>query len=142
MDLYLFMCIILGVICLILICVLVPISKKLSKTLRALKNNEVENVREKNGVRYTINQAISNEQGQVNVSLGTQDIVLPEGERVVVAINSKVKPGKYTLLTTIEGESKFNLRIGSYVREFKHGDSVVFHAGEEICAINCAVILR
>lgn len=142
MDIYLTLCIILGAICLILICVLVPINSKLSKTLRALKNRETDNVEEKNGVRYTVDQSIVGENGEVNVSLGTKDVVLPEGERVVVAKNSKVKPGKYTLLTTIEEKGTFSLMVGSYLREFKHGDSVVFHAGEEICAVNCAIILR
>ena len=39
-------------------------------------------------------------------------------------------------------DEKFNLRVGAYVKEYKHNQKIVLAEGQEITAVNCTVILR
>jgi len=51
-------------------------------------------------------------------------------------------PGKYTALSAHGGADTFNIRIGGFVREYKHGDELVIADGEEITAVSHTVVLR
>ncbi len=142
MDIFKIVCIILGIVCVLLILVLIFINHKYSKTIRGMKEREVDDVATKHGVRYTIDQTVVDEDGNTNISLSQKDVVLIPNDTQIVGIKNKVKPGKYTLLATNPNEESFNIRIGSYVKEYSHNQSIVLGEGQEITAINCSVILR
>ena len=61
---------------------------------------------------------------------------------VVVDKKGPVKPGKYTVLSAYENEETFNIRIGLYVKEYKHGQEIILVAGDEICPTSTTIILR
>ena len=60
----------------------------------------------------------------------------------IVGKDKKVKPGKYTILSTQEGMPSVNIRIGHYVREYKHGSTIVLVEGEKITPVSSSIILR
>ncbi len=142
MDMFQYLCIGLGGICLIEFLLLVFINYRYSKTLRGMKGRSVEDVNQKNNVRYTINQTVVDEEGNATVSLSTKDIVLNPNETIVVDKKGKLKPGKYTILASNEKETTFNIRIGTYVKEYSHNQSIILSEGQEVTAVNCPVILR
>ena len=142
MGIFEILCIILGIIVVLQFIVFLFINNKYSKTLRGLKSREVDDVTTKNGVRYTIDQTVVDEEGNANVSRSQKDIVLNPNDTQVVGIKNKVKPGKYTLLSTNGEEETFNIRIGNFVKEYSHNQDVVLGEGQEITAINTSVILR
>lgn len=114
-------------------------NKKSPKSVStAKKAEEVEVV---DGVRYTTGDAIE-ENGEVNITHNQGDVVLSVGKTVKAVKDGEVLPGKYTVLSAAEGVDAFNLRVGGFVREYRHGDSVVLGDGDEICAVSHAVILR
>lgn len=142
MDMFQYLCIGLGGICLIEFLLLVFINYRYSKTLRGMKGRSVEDVNQKNNVRYTINQTVVDEEGNATVSLSTKDIVLNPNETIVVDKKGELKPGKYTILASNEKETTFNIRIGTYVKEYSHNQSIILSEGQEVTAVNCPVILR
>ena len=142
MDMFQYLCIGLGGICLIEFLLLVFINYRYSKTLRGMKGRSVEDVNQKNNVRYTINQTVVDEEGNATVSLSTKDIVLNPNETIVVDKKGKLKPGKYTILASNEKEITFNIRIGTYVKEYSHNQSIILSEGQEVTAVNCPIILR
>lgn len=141
MDIYLILTILLGCVCLFMLVLLVAINKKYSKMLNAMRNREVDNVNQKNGVRYTVNQTVVDENGEMNVSLSQKDIILKQNETQIAGIKNKIKPGKYTVLSSGDDE-KLNIRLGDLVKEYRHGQSIIIAEGEEITAISSTVILR
>lgn len=142
MELFQIFCIILGGVIVVQFVLLAFINHKYTKLLNALKNREVDNVQVKNGVRYTVDQTVLDEQGNVNISLSQKDTVLQMNKTEFVGIKNKVKPGKYTLLSTSGDEETFNIRVGSYVNEYHHNQCLVLAEGQEVTAVNCSVILR
>ncbi len=142
MDLYQVLCIILGVICVFIIIMFIFINHKYTKTLKGFRDREVDAVRAKKGVRYTIDQTVVDENGEMNVSFGSSDIVLKQNVTETVGKKNRVWAGKYTLLSTRDEDETFNLRIGKYVKEYKHNQTIVLSEGQEITAVNCDVILR
>lgn len=87
------------------------------------------------GVRYSKKDAegITHREG---------DFVLLQGKTYTAVKNGSPMPGNYTVLAASEAAKTFKLRIGRYVREYSHGDTVVLAEGETICAVSCNVILR
>ncbi len=142
MDLFQIFCIILGGVIVLQFILLAFINNKYTKLLNAMKNREVDNVQVKNGVRYTVDQTVLDEQGNVNISLSQKDTVLQMNKSEIVGIKNRVKPGKYTLLSTSGEDETFNIRVGSYVNEYRHNQSIVLTEAQEITAVNCSVILR
>ena len=115
------------------------------KKSRAKKNSEskqVEDVVIKSGIRYTPNAEIVDDNGNMNISYVKEDIVLQPRKIVVVDKKGVIKPGKYTLLSAYENEETFNIRIGLYVKEYKHGQEIILVAGDEICPTSTTIILR
>lgn len=142
MDTFQLLCIILGGIVVILLVLFLFVNHKYSKTMKAMKNREVDNVVIKDNVRLTVDQTIRTQDGEVNVSLSKNDILLEQSVTYTAAKESDLKPGKYAVLSTHDGEEEFNIRIGKYVKNYKHGDSIVLHEGQEITPVSTSVILR
>lgn len=142
MDIYQILCIVLGILCVLLIIAFCFINYKYSKTLRGMKGRSVEDVDIKGNVRYTINHTVVDEEGNVNVSLSSKDIILTPDKTEIVGVKNRIKPGKYTILTSNENEQDFNIRIGKYVKTYSHNQSIVLSEGQEVTAINNVVILR
>ena len=106
------------------------------------KSREVEDVVVKNNTRYTPDAEIVDKDGNMNLSYVKNDIVLQPRKVVVVDKKGQIKPGKYTVLSAYENEETFNIRIGLYVKEYKHGQEIVLVQGDEICRTSSAIILR
>ena len=117
------------------------INRKYTKLLKGLNGREVEDVNIKKGVRYTVDQTVVDEEGNMNVSFGQNDIVLKPRKTVKVG-KGGIKPGKYTVLGTHADEDKFNIRVSGYVKEYKHNEEIVLADGDEITAVSTTVILR
>ena len=115
---------------------------KARKEMKAKKNREVNIVEEKGGVRYTPDATIVNEEGEATVSYVKNDILLQPRKVVEVGKKSGIKPGKYTILSAYGNETSFNVRIGNFVKEYKHGQEVVLADGDEICPTSTTIILR
>ena len=115
---------------------------KARKEMKAKKGREVNVVEEKGGVRYTQDATIVNEDGEATVSYVRNDILLQPRKVVEVGKKSGIKPGKYTILSAYGNETSFNVRIGNYVKEYKHGQEVVLAEGDEICPTSTTIILR
>lgn len=118
---------------LIIICIKVAGKKKSNK-----ENNLVDTTKG----RYTANTDITKENGQMNVSYAKNDEILKQGETYIIDKKNGFRPGKYTILSTVEGIETINIRIGGFVRSFKHGTSIVISDGEEITPISNSIILR
>ena len=142
MDIYQIFCIILLGICVLMAVVFGFVNRKYSKLLKSMSEREVDQVNIKKGVRYTEDQTVVDEEGNMNVSFGQNDVVLQQNVTEVVGRKNKVKPGKYTLLSSKDEDENFNLRVGAYVKEYKHNQKIVLAEGQEITAVNCTVILR
>lgn len=118
---------------------------KMVKKNRAKKESEsrqAEKVEVKGGVRYTPDSEIVDENGETNISYVKEDIILQPRKVVVVDKKGQIKPGKYTILSAYENEDAFNIRIGLYVKEYKHGQEIVLAQGDEICPTSSTIILR
>ena len=56
--------------------------------------------------------------------------------------DGELLPGQYTVLSGADGVDAFNVRVGGFVRELHHGDTIVLGDGEEITAVSHTVVLR
>ena len=133
---------ILGVIVIITAIITIRKMVKKSKEKKESLSRQVEEVVEKDGVRYTPSDEIVDKEGNQNVTFVEKDIVLQPRKMVKVDKKGVIKPGKYTVLSAYENEDTFNIRIGLYVKEYKHGESIVLAEGEEICPTSSTIILR
>lgn len=106
------------------------------------KTRQAEDVVTKNGVRYTPDATIVDQQGNVDISYVKSDIVLQPRKVVTVDKKGQIKPGKYTVLSAYENEDTFNIRIGMFVKEYKHGQEIILVQGDEICPTSSTIILR
>ena len=107
-----------------------------------IASREVDDVTMKKGVRYTDDMTIVTKEGETNISFGKGDCILKQNQTYVADKKGYVHPGKYTILATKEDEEKFNIRIGTYVKEYHHGQEVVLTEGEEITPVSADIILR
>ena len=115
---------------------------KKNKEKQESKLKQAEPVVEKGGVRYTPDAEIVGNEGEVNISYVKQDVILQPRKVVVVEKKGTIRPGKYTVLSAYENEDSFNIRIGLYVKEYKHGQEIVLAEGDEICPTSSTIILR
>ena len=106
------------------------------------KTREVDEVVVKHGVRYTPEATIVDEKGNDNVTYVKGDIIIQPRKVVKVGKHEDVKPGKWTILATNDKATTFNVRIGNYVQEYKHGQEIVLTEGDEICPTSTTIILR
>ena len=131
-----------GLILVSMVAVTIKRMVKKSKERKASELKQAEGVIEKHGVRYTPDSEIVDDEGNMNISFVKQDVVLQPRKVVVVDKKGQVRPGKYTVLSAYENEETFNIRIGLYVKEYKHGQEIVLAEGEEICPTSTTIILR
>ena len=105
-------------------------------------DREVEDVTVKHGVRYTDDETIVDKLGDMNVTFNKGDIVLKQNVTYHAGKKLDFLPGKYTILATRDSEEEFNVRIGTYVKTYKHGQVVVIAEGEEVTPTSTDIILR
>ena len=127
------------ILCIVLVCVK---SAKRKKIREEQKTREVDGVVEKHGVRYSEDATIVDKEGNPTVSLVQNDIVLQPRKMVTVSTHGPLKPGKWTVLSAYGNEETFNIRIGLYVKEYKHGQEIILAEGDEICPTSTTIILR
>ncbi len=136
------------VICVIAVIFVGTFTTSLVKYLKNRKKHmeeadrEVEDVDVKHGVRYTDDQTVVTELGDMHISFGEGDKVLKQNVTYTATKKTGLLPGKYTILSTSGNEESFNVRIGTYVKEYKHGESIVLAEGEEITPVSTGIILR
>lgn len=134
-----------GVIIVLILVVLVVAIVKIVKNAKKRaeeKTREVNDVVEKKGVRYTPNATIVDEKGNESVSYIQGDIVIKPRKVMKVGKGEDIKPGKWTVLASNDSHTTFNIRIGNYVQEYKHGQEIVLSEGDEICPTSTTIILR
>ena len=105
-------------------------------------SREVDDVDIKKGIRYTEDSPIVDKLGDMNVTYNRTDLILRQNQTYMTKRGGDLKPGKYTILSARENEDAFNVRIGIYVKEYKHGQDVVIGEGEEITPVSTDIILR
>ena len=106
------------------------------------KTREVGDVKIKHGVRYTPEATIVDKAGNEMVTYIQGDIIIKPRKAMKVGKGGQIKPGKWTILASDESHTKFNVRIGNYVQEYKHGQEIVLTDGDEICPTSTTIILR
>ncbi len=105
-------------------------------------DREVEDVVVKHKVRYTEDATIVDKLGDMNVTFLKGDIVLKQNITYHAGKKLDFLPGKYTILSTRDTEEEFNVRIGTFVKSYKHGQTVVIAEGEEVTPVSTDIILR
>ena len=106
------------------------------------KTREVDEVVVKHGVRYTPEATIVDEKGNDNVTYIKGDIIIKPRKVAKVGKHADIQPGKWTILATNDKATTFNVRIGNYVQEYKHGQEIVLSEGDEVCPTSTTIILR
>ena len=96
----------------------------------------------KDGVRYTYTDKTETDNGKVAVTHREGDIILEKGITYTVGEENGILPGKYTVLAAQETTPAFNIRMGDFVREYKHDSGIVLADGEKICPVSHSIILR
>jgi len=94
------------------------------------------------GTRYTKDDRVVDENGNVKVNMNKNDFLMECGKEYEVSKNGKLLPGKYTILSADENTECMNMRIGGLVRKYKHFSSIVLAEGDKISAVSHNVILR
>ena len=97
-------------------------------------------VKIKKGVRYSADDRNADEKGPV-VTLAEGDVLLEAGKVYRAERGGTLLPGTYTALSASDATHTFKLRVGGYVRDFSHGETLVLSDGDEICAVSSNVIL-
>lgn len=105
------------------------------------KTREVDEVIVKHGVRYTPEATIVDEKGNDNITFIQGDIIIKPRHKMPVG-KGGIKPGKWTILSSNDATSVFNVRIGNYVQEYKHGQEIILSEGDEISPTSTTIILR
>ena len=106
------------------------------------KTREVDEVVVKHGVRYTPEATIVDEKGNDNVTFIQGDVIIKPRKVVTVGKHGDIRAGKWTILASNEKATTFNVRVGNYVQEYKHGQEIVLSEGDEICPTSTTIILR
>ena len=133
--------IIIGVIVLTILGSVIGTIKK-AKIRAEEKTREVDDVVVKHGVRYTPEATIVDKEGVENVTFIKGDIIIKPRKVMKVGKHEDVKPGKWTILASNDSVTVFNVRVGNYVQEYKHGQEIILAEGDEICPTSTTIILR
>jgi len=102
----------------------------------------VDGVYIRKDVRYTKHDEITEKDGSIRVSFREGDIVLDRGQTYLVAKESKLLPGKYTVLVADDNMPDVKIRLGGLTRAYPHNSDIVLAEGDKICAVSATVILR
>ena len=132
--------VIIGVIALTILGSIIGTIKK-AKIRAEEKTREVDDVVVKHGVRYTPEATIVDEKGNENITYIQGDIIIKPRSKMYVG-KGGIKPGKWTVLASNDAASVFNIRIGNFVQEYKHGQEIILSEGDEICPTSTTIILR
>lgn len=119
------------------VCTLVLLAKQRRRGGTA--GEKTADIKVVDGVRYRTDTAT--DAGEEITHL-VGDVVLAKGNACTALQNGAVLPGTYTVLSANPAIRVFNVRVGDFVREYKHGDTLVLADGETICAVSCTVLLR
>lgn len=68
-------------------------------------------------------------------------VVIAQGESIIVGSEGRIPCGEYTM-ESCEGEEKFNVRIGRYVKEYENGAKVVLTEKQKVTPVSTSIILR
>lgn len=133
--------VVLSVVLLAVAVVLLVLSVVFFALSRGKKNKPADEVKEEkikvvDGVRYAEEPSVK------KVSHREGDYVLTVGKTAKAEKDGELLPGQYTVLSGADGVQSFNVRVGGFVREFHHGDTIVLGDGEEITAVSHTVVLR
>lgn len=112
---------------------------KLKKKYRD-RGDYPDDVKVRGGVRYSTDDAAFRD-GEENVRLTRHDFILARGTVYLVEKGGELMPGAYTALKSSDAVDEFKIRIAGYVRNYRHGDKVVLHEGDEVEATSSDVIL-
>lgn len=128
-----------GAACALLLAIIIVVF-----AIRNNKNKAKKNLVETRDARYTYDNAkTTTESGDAKMTFAREDILVGQGQKLTVGTGKgQIKPGKYIVLATDDKTPEFNLRVGSYVKEYKHNQEVVLAEGIEFTAISASVILR
>ncbi len=102
----------------------------------------VDGIYVRKNVRYTKHDEITQKDGSVRVSFREGDVMLDCGQTYLVAKESKLLPGKYTVLVANENMPEVKIRLGGLTRAYAHNSDIVLAEGDKICAVSATVILR
>ena len=140
MDTVQVLLIVAGVVILLLTAALITVSVLLIQKTRS--TTKAGNVKIINGVRYTTDKNEFKENGSAAITHLEDDFILERGVTFTARKGSKLVPGKYTILSAVEGVHSFNIRVGGLVREVRHASDIVLNDGDQICAVSHSAILR
>lgn len=121
--------------------------KRRNEELGIKKKKEKENLDIVDDVRYTMEENPVNvdevtQEETVNATYKQNDFMLNQNTPVTISTQGELKPGKYVVLSTDENMQTFNIRVGIYVREYRHNQEIVLAEGDTICSVSANVILR
>lgn len=85
---------------------------------------------------------IKKEDGTPVVGLNRGDITIGVQTTLKAEKGGVLAPGRYTILSADSSVDKFNVRLGKFVKECRHGDIVVLAEGDEITPTSNTIILR
>ena len=119
---------------------LIAVAARLAR-MKKQGRDYADSVRVIDGVRYSRDTAVTRD-GEINVSYQKGDFILEQGKTYTAVRKGALMPGTYTLLASGDPTQTFKLRAGGYVRDYKHGDTLVLAEGDSVCAVSCNVILR
>lgn len=132
-------------------------NKKRKKAEKAETEQKIkDNLNEVDGVRYTmeenpvkteeeVNETVAQKdqaEDAVNLTFVQKDYILPQNTPIEVTAQGELKPGKYLVLSTDENQANFYIRVGIYVREYRHNQEIILAEGDTVCAVSGSVILR
>jgi len=123
-------------VALIAVIIVVIVNKK------KLTKNATDKVVIKDGVRYTKDQNVVKDNGNMNITHNVGDVLLAPGKKYTATKTGKLQPGKYTVLSADGTAEKFNIRVSGFVREFEHNSKIVIAEGDAITAVSHTIILR
>ena len=121
---------------------IIATQKNKNNTSKNESTNNVDKVNVVDGVRYSTDDAVLTAEDKAKASHLEGDFILERGKNYTAQKGGILMPGKYTLLSSVDGVDKFNVRYNGFVREFSHGQSIIIAEGEQISAVSHTVILR
>lgn len=112
------------------------IAKKAKSAPVQKEEEKEEKIKVVDGVRYAEEPSVK------KVSHREGDFVLAVGKTAKAEKDGELLPGQYTVLAGADGAEAFNVRVGGFVREFHHGDTIVLADDDEITAVSHTIVLR
>ena len=68
-------------------------------------------------------------------------VVIAQGESITVGSEGRIPCGEYTM-ESCDGEEKFNVRVGRYVKEYENGCKIVLTEKQKVTPVSASIILR